>query len=355
MKLNKKAGLVGVAAVALVGGTWAYYTGSLSLENPLDTGHYDNVLVEDYTPPTEVVKPGAEITKEVGVKNTGDYPVMVRIKMDESWDRGDANIITLSSKDGAKFLINYDEDKKAYLANQATNADAPAGTTADTDGLTEGDETVVAKTLDLTHWVFNPADGYWYFNGVLGKGENSGNLMEKINIATNIDLGYYEVKDYYYIGAENTDKFAIPDADAENPNVDGWKPYTVVKENDKVTDIEIDGLSVTDKNEDGVIDAIDMAMVLRETGALGDGQKLFRKNESVLSETNQGYADANYTLTITSEFVQATSDAVLDAWESGGFADINAVADFLDNVEVDSSNGESEVQLKSKSPVNTVS
>lgn len=344
MKLNKKAGLVGVTAVALVGGTWAYYTGSLSLENPLDTGHYDNVLVEDYTPPTEVVKPGAEITKEVGVKNTGDYPVMVRIKMDESWDRGENdNIIKLSSKDNEFLSIEYDKDTGAYLATQAKHDDAPEGTNPDTDGITDGDYTVVAKTLNLKRWVYNEKDGYWYFNGVLGKGENSGNLMEKINIATNIDLGYYEVKDYYYIGAKDTDKFAIAD--------NAWIPYTVVKEHDKVTDILIDNVSVTDMNEDGVKDAIDMAMALK----IGEEQKLFRKNETVLSETNQGYADANYTLTITSEFVQATSDAVLDAWQSGGFADINAVAAFLNNVEVDSSNGTSEVQLKSKSPVNTVS
>lgn len=325
MKVSKKLGLAGVAAVALVGGTWAYYTATLSLENPLDTGHYENVVIEDYTPPTDVVQPGAEITKEVGAKNTGDYPVMVRIKMDESWDRGTKNLIEHHSSEESKFNIEANE-KGLYLANQMVHNNAPTGTTGDTDGLVEGDATVVAKILKTDRWVFNGKDGYWYYNGVLEKGENTGNLLEKINIATNIDLGYYEIKDYYYIGNDNTDKYEISD--------EQWQPYTVTRTDGKVTDIKIDDASVGDLNNDGETDEIDMAKYLD----LGEGQKLFRKNESILSEDNKGYADANYTLTITSEFVQATSDAVLDAWESGGFKSIDDVKNFLNNVTSDSEN-----------------
>lgn len=83
-KMSKKAtALAGLGVLAVVGGTFAYYNEKVSLENPLTTGKYENELIEDYTPPTEELKPGATLDKKVGAKNTGDYPVMVRIKMDE--------------------------------------------------------------------------------------------------------------------------------------------------------------------------------------------------------------------------------------------------------------------------------
>ena len=90
-KLNKKAAAgIGLGALALVGGTFAYYSQTASLDNPLSTGRYTTQLVEDYTPPTEDLKPGAKWDKNVGAENTGDYPVLVRISMKESWSyKGD--------------------------------------------------------------------------------------------------------------------------------------------------------------------------------------------------------------------------------------------------------------------------
>ena len=49
-KLNKKAAAgIGLGALALVGGTFAYYSQTASLDNPLRTGRYTTQLVEDYT------------------------------------------------------------------------------------------------------------------------------------------------------------------------------------------------------------------------------------------------------------------------------------------------------------------
>ena len=42
-KMSKKAtALAGLGVLAVVGGTFAYYNQTVSLENPLNTGHYDN-------------------------------------------------------------------------------------------------------------------------------------------------------------------------------------------------------------------------------------------------------------------------------------------------------------------------
>ncbi len=327
-KWNKKAlALLGLGAATLVGGTFAYYNQTVSLDNPLGTGKYENELVEDYTPPTEDVKPGATIAKKVGAKNTGDYPVMVRIRMDEKWTRVvlDADgkptnqttpVESLSQTNGSNNLpifniadTAYNEGNDQQKLWQATQP----GDETESNGLTANDNTVVRKNLgDSTKWIYNAADGYWYYYKILGKGETTdSNLLESISIASNIDLGHYTQKDYYYVGTG--EKEAVPD--------NAWTEYKVTRTKGTdgktwVTDIELynddktSTTSVGDKNGDGEVNAIDLAIALNVPA----DKKLFRKNESILDENAKGYADANYTLMVTSQFVQATPDALKTAW-----------------------------------------
>lgn len=310
-KMSKKAtALAGLGVLAVVGGTFAYYNQTVSLENPLTTGHYDNELIEDYTPPTDDLKPGATIDKVVGAKNTGDYPVMVRIKMDEVWRRnGDTNgFIKHSSKVDAG---NTDEFAAIEIGAEGGYEDEFIATQgSDTDGQVNGDDSVVRKNLAVDYtddWIYNPNDGYWYYNKILYKGDVTGNLLDSITLASNVDLGLYTQKDWYYIGDANTNKTEIDDEE--------WIEYKVTRDKDgAVTGITLGDDAVTDTNNDGFIDAIDMASVL----PLGENNKLFRKNESLLDDTAKGYADANYTLTITSQFVQATPDALTEAFGTEG-------------------------------------
>lgn len=324
MKLNKKviAG-IGLGAVALIGGTFAYYNEAVSLDNLLRTGVYDNELVEDFTPPVDGVKPGATFSKIVGAQNTGTYPVMVRIKMEEKWQRADENgniteIISHSSTDGTSpenrgqaFLTIEKSDDGLFTATQG----------GDADGLVAGDYTVVAKNFSSTvaryendvtantNWIFNASDGYWYYNGILDSKQSTGNILESLTIATNIDLGHYIEKDYYYVGAPGLTK--------EDITADQWKEYKINKdaagEIESIIVGETEITKATEKtlgNNDGMVNAIDLAKVV---GANGKSNTLYRKNESLMDD-NKGYADANYILTVTSQFVQATPDALIDAF-----------------------------------------
>lgn len=319
-KMSKKAtALAGLGVLAVVGGTFAYYNQTVSLENPLTTGEYDNELIEDYTPPTEDLKPGATIDKVVGAKNTGDYPVMVRIKMDEVWRRKDANgptqdIISHDSTEGDEFAAIEIGTKYGYGnefdANQAV----------DDDGLVKDDESVVRKNLAkdfAKDWTYNANDGYWYYNKILAPGQTADNLLESITLASDIDLGHYIQKDWYYVGPSSMTQDKVPT----------WNEYTVTRDetSGEVTNITINGTSVGDRNRDGFTDAIDMAMYLNITS----GKKLFRKNESVLDEDAKGYAKANYTLTVTSQFVQATPDALETEFGSELPDDIKEIIDGL--------------------------
>ena len=307
-KMSKKAtALAGLGVLAVVGGTFAYYNQKVSLENPLTTGHYDNELIEDYTPPTDDLKPGATIDKVVGAKNTGDYPVMVRIKMDEVWRQKDADgnnqdIISHDSTEGDGFAAIAIGTEDVGYGNEfdADQAD-------DTDGLVDGDESVVRKNLaeDFAEdWTYNANDGYWYYNKILNPDQTTGNLLESITLASDIDLGHYIQKDWYYVGPSSMTQDKVPT----------WNEYTVTRDetSGEVTDITIGETSVGDRNGDGITDAIDMALALNITSE----QKLFRKNESLLDEDAKGYANANYTLTVTSQFVQATPDALEEIFGS---------------------------------------
>ena len=322
-KMSKKAtALAGLGVLAVVGGTFAYYNQTVSLENPLTTGKYENELIEDYTPPTDDLKPGATIDKVVGAKNTGDYPVMVRIKMDEVWRQKDANgdiqdIISHASTEGDGFAAIAIGTEGVGYGNEfdATQVD-------DFDGLVQGDESVVRKNLaeDFSDdWTYNANDGYWYYNKILAPGQTTGNLLKSITLASDIDLGFYTQKDWYYVGSSNMTQDQVSD----------WDEYTVTRDENsgEVTNIIINGTSVGDKNGDDIIDAIDMAMYLNITS----DKKLFRKNESVLDNKKKGYADANYTLTVTSQFVQATPDALETEFGSELPDDIKRIIEGLKN------------------------
>ena len=320
-KMSKKTtALAGLGVLAVVGGTFAYYNQKVSLENPLTTGKYENELIEDYTPPTDDLKPGATIDKVVGAKNTGDYPVMVRIKMDEVWRQKDADgnnqdIISHDSTEGDGFAaiaigtedVGYGNEFDADQAN-------------DTDGQVDDDASVVRKNLAedfAKDWTYNANDGYWYYNKILNPDQTTGNLLESITLASDIDLGHYIQKDWYARG----------NSGMTQDQVTAWEEYTVTRDetSGEVIDIFINGTSVGDRNGDGITDAIDMALALNITSE----QKLFRKNESLLDEDAKGYADANYTLTVTSQFVQATPDALETEFGSELPDDIKEIIDGL--------------------------
>ena len=207
------------------------------------------------------------------------------------------DIISHDSTEGDEFAAIEIGTKYGYGnefdANQAV----------DDDGLVGGDESVVRKNLAkgfAEDWTYNANDGYWYYNKILTPGQTTGNLLESITLASDIDLGHYIQKDWYARGGSSMTQADVRDED--------WIEYTVTRDeiSGEVTNNTIGETPVGDRNGDGITDAIDMALALNITSE----QKLFRKNESLLDEDAKGYAKANYTLTVTSQFVQATPDAL---------------------------------------------
>lgn len=90
MKKNKKAllGIAALAAVTVIGGSWAYWSQDLSAVNEFETGKFDTDITEEFTPPTpgEWV-PGVEWEKNVTVTNSGDVKLAAIATINQMWIR----------------------------------------------------------------------------------------------------------------------------------------------------------------------------------------------------------------------------------------------------------------------------
>lgn len=253
-KQKKLAALVALLLVFVLGGTFAYFNQTLTAENPFDTDKYETVLTEDFKPEDgKKWQPGATVNKVVAVDNTGDYPVVVRVKFDETW--------------AGKELGN--------TIFEATGRDGSTGQVKDDDGLTTGDTSVVKLIFNGTdgaaeNWTYNKDDGYWYYNSKIEPGKSTDAFLKAVQLIEDADMGTYNVKKYYTTAVDKPayDKIGTDPATQ-------WVQY----EPDKDGNLNIPVPNGSTHN---------MAKTV---------------------QVNPGYSNADYTLKITAQTVQATKAA----------------------------------------------
>lgn len=253
MKANKKViGAAGLAAILVVGGSFAYFNQTMTVNNPFDTGKYDTNVTEDFNPEDgKNWEPGATVNKDVEVNNTGKYDVLVRVKFDEKW---------VNKTDSSITKANTGMD----LTTSQDNA---------TDGLTTADGSVVKKTLaNSDKWVYNTADGYWYYKANLKASESTGKFLDAVTLLEDADMGSYITTNYYTEAEIAPEKTEIGASEAEATTK--WVKYT------------------------------------------GNVPATAKHNMVITSQdsTKPGYGNANYTLTITTQTVQATDAAMKAAF-----------------------------------------
>lgn len=288
--------LAAMLGVAGVGGTLAYFNQELSAANKFDTGVYDTELVEKFTP-KDNWEPGVKVNKDVWVENTGTYPVVVRVLLEESWVR--------KGEETPFYFASSKENKLDPSAESTANnkIESVFQNTA-TDGAygADKDDSVVHKELHLgKDWFYNATDGYYYYNKVLsasdeGVYDSTSFLLDSVTLDENADMGAYGEKKFYAI-TEN--KPASDSAD--------WIEFTA--------DSESVYLSMDQMN----------ALVKEETGK----EITFVKAVTAQKAGLEGYSKADYTLTVTAQTVQATSKAVEDAFAADG----QTLAELIDQLE----------------------
>lgn len=246
--------IAGILSLGLIAGALAYYTSSTNIENKLNTKAYGNELVEKFTPDQDW-EPGEEVTKEVKVKNTGDYDLYVRVKLSEKWERDGKTILSIDPSDAAG-------QTKITTVQQ----DSP------TDGKIDADSTVVNKSLvNTTDWI-NGGDGYWYYRTKVAPKAETSQFMNGIALNSDADMGIYMTENYYTTAAAEPASGQIGTTAADAASM--WVPFT---------------------------------------GAVPEGAT-FTRSVSSLDPTHAGYARADYTLTVTAQTAQAQD--VTTVWEN---------------------------------------
>ncbi len=186
MKLKKSLpalALVAVLVVAVIGGTFAYFSQTDTASNYISVQNYDSTLEENFEPPEDGFAPEVEVTKEVGVENTGDIPMLVRMTYTEYWDAVENDALVLADPvDGV-----YDGDTET---DSLVRKYAGTGTTG---------------------WTYG-GDGYFYYMAVLNPGEVtdlfiSGIELKDAAVTTTVT---YDVK--YWDGAAFVDETGLDEA-----------------------------------------------------------------------------------------------------------------------------------------------
>ena len=244
MKKSKKVkAVVGLLALTMVVGTLAYFSKTMSIDNPFSTKKYGGETVEKFTPENNW-EPGGKVTKEVQAKNTGDYDLWVRVKFDEKWERDEQLIAgtNLSSTDAAKFF-------PASADNAVVDGSSVYKNLA---GVIDGS------------WI-DGKDGYFYYKETLKKDQTTSQLLDYVTLCKDANMGEYAVSEMKYaLVDENTTADQLEDAD-----------YTLSE----------------------------------APTTIPSGKVLYQKKVVSLDSSKAGLAGANYTLTITTELVQATAEA----------------------------------------------
>lgn len=285
MKKNTKVlALAGLGVVTLVGGTFAYYSASQTFNNPFDTSNYGTYSREKFSiEDGNEWKPGAEVDKEVYATNTGDGEVWVRVKFDEAWSRDNTKFKEFNTTQDGFYVPDPTGDAAPLAGNNQVNT---------TDGLTADDAgSVVYKNFNDANlvntagkatarkWYF--VDGYYYYTSALAKDESTAMLLDSVTLCGDTDMGKFDNNSYYKVVEKGA---AAPVFDAST-----WT------EGECDFDASLKGQTTH-------------ADYQQKYGRYID-KDVYTYKENKLDTTKQGYANADYELNITVEFVQADPEA----------------------------------------------
>ena len=263
MRKKHIAALAGIAAVFAVGGSLAYFNQDLEAVNVLKSGDFDTEIVEEFRPEDgKDWKPGTTVNKDFAVKNSGDVPMVVRVSFQETWEKDDGAYVTI------------DTTEKEEGHGEADNKFESVWQEEPTDGLTDKDDSVVEKTLNLgKEWVYS--DGYYYYTKTLPAGATTEYLLDDVTLSKDADLGKITVVKKY---STNPDK-TVPEED--------WIPFPTDESGNPISEAEL-------------------SRQLKE-----EGKTLYHMRSDIVTDENlTGYSDAAYNLTIKAHTVQATENAV---------------------------------------------
>lgn len=98
-------GILGLALIAVIGATFAYYMSSTTFQNVFNTGKYKVTATEEFVSPDNW-QPGDEIDKVITAENKGTVDAAIRINLSERWQDLEGHDIT-DQITSSPAIINY--------------------------------------------------------------------------------------------------------------------------------------------------------------------------------------------------------------------------------------------------------
>ena len=201
---------VGVMGAAF-GGTWAYYSDTLSLTNPLRTSNTSVSMVEDFDP-TEPFLPGESVKKVVSFQNDGEMDVFLRVQVPpvEWWQDNETgsknkNLSTsraIKNWSDAWTMVQEVINDKIYKYQVNTDSEEKLLLFEKKD---ENDENVVCTPEywgETDEWseAYQGADGIWYryYKKVLkakgdpGGGDKTNPILESVTLDPEVSNDIHE-------------------------------------------------------------------------------------------------------------------------------------------------------------------
>lgn len=207
MKKKAALGLAGIAAVAVIGGTWAYWSQDLTATNEFETGKFDSDIVEQFTPPAVGEwLPGVTTEKNVKVTNSGDVDMALVAEITQEWNReGKSLPIRFAAPDPSPITRGYEN---AAVINWGENTAMHDITAIDSVAEEAREMGITASVSSLgdseakDKWVLvDVSDDYskliFVYNGIVPAGEETPELLNSVTLNSKIESWVSE-KNYFY-------------------------------------------------------------------------------------------------------------------------------------------------------------
>lgn len=207
MKKKTALGLAGIAAVAVIGGTWAYWSQDLTATNEFETGKFDSDIVEQFTPPAVGEwLPGVTTEKNVKVTNSGDVDMALVAEITQEWNReGESLPIRFAAPDPSPITRGYEN---AAVINWGENTAMHDITAIDSVAEEAREMGITASVSSLgdseakDKWVLvDVSDDYskliFVYNGIVPAGEETPELLNSVTLNSKIE-SYVSEKNYSY-------------------------------------------------------------------------------------------------------------------------------------------------------------
>lgn len=207
MKKKAALGLAGIAAVAVIGGTWAYWSQDLTATNEFETGKFDSDIVEQFTPPAVGEwLPGVTTEKDVKVTNSGDVDMALVAEITQEWNReGESLSLRFAAPDPSPITRGYENAAvinwgKDTAMHDITAMDSVAGKAKDM-GITATVSSLEDSEAKDKWVLVDVSDDYskltFVYNGIVPAGEKTPELLNSVTLNSKIE-SYVSEKNYSY-------------------------------------------------------------------------------------------------------------------------------------------------------------